>query len=208
VVDVVERKSMFTAQDVWKGGHYELFIELNVGSAEELCSLLRALWSFPSLDGCYVRQDCEPSTQVRVQPCENRIAAHLYGLAKLPDETVVPCGTYTMDYDGEDRLQPAHWVSFYLPLGALSAVYPVGEYPLGPMDRVSEWKTPVDSFLTQIAKWTHRRVPFEFALIGFEVDVSATSRQAIRSSGIPEERMDGILWSDGGELNWYPATRP
>jgi hypothetical protein len=74
---------MFTAQDVWKGGHYELFIEPDVGSSEELCSLLRALWSFPSLDGCYVRRDCEPPTQKRVQPCENGVAAHLYGLANL-----------------------------------------------------------------------------------------------------------------------------
>jgi hypothetical protein len=144
----------------------------------------------------------------RVQPCENRIAAHLYGLAKLSDEAVVPCGTYTMDYDGEDGLQPAQWVSFYLPMAALSTVYPVGAYPLGPMDRVSEWKTPADSFLTRIAKWTYNKVPFEFALVGFEVDVSVTSRQAIRSSGIPKDRTDGILWSDSGELKWFPATRP
>jgi hypothetical protein len=76
------------------------------------------------------------------------------------------------------------------------------------MDRVSEWKTPADSFLTRIAKWTHGKVPFEFALVGFEADVSATSRQAIRSRGIPKDRRDGILWNYSGELKWYPATRP
>lgn len=113
-----------------------------------------------------------------------------------------------MDYAGEDQLRPAHWVSFYLPLAALGAAYPVGAYPFGRMDKVSEWKKPVDSFLGEIATWTHSRVPFEFALVGFEVDLSRISRQAIGASGIPEERGDGILWNEGGELKWYPATRP
>jgi hypothetical protein len=66
---MVESSSGFTTNDVWKGGHYELLILLSERSSSELCSLLKALWSFPSLDGCYVRDDCEPATQLRVQPC-------------------------------------------------------------------------------------------------------------------------------------------
>jgi hypothetical protein len=199
---------IFTANDVWKGGHYELFIQPSVGSSEDLCALLKALWTFPSLEGCYVRDDCEPSTQVRVQPCESSVMGHLYGLATLPNQTVVACGSYMMDYPGEEGAQAAHWVSFYMPLGALSLAYPIGAYPFGPMDKVSEWKTPVDSFLTQAAMQTYSKVPFDFALVGFEVDVSAVSPQTIRERGIPAERSDGILWNEGSELKWHPATRP
>jgi hypothetical protein len=69
-------------------------------------------------------------------------------------------------------------------------------------------ETPVDSFLTEIARWTQRKVPFAFALVGFEIDPSAISRQAIRSGSFPKERRDGILWNDSGKLKWYPATLP
>jgi hypothetical protein len=54
-------KGLFTGHEVWKGGHYELFIRPSADSNEGVCSILKALWSFPSLDGCYLRRDCEPS---------------------------------------------------------------------------------------------------------------------------------------------------
>jgi hypothetical protein len=113
-----------------------------------------------------------------------------------------------MDYAGEDELSAAYWISFYLPLGALSAVYAVGAYPFGPMDKVSEWKAAVDSFLTQLARWTQRKAPFDLALVGFEIGSSAISPETIRANGIPTERDDGILWNDGVDLTWHSATRP
>jgi len=205
---MAECSPRFTANDVWKGGHYELFIQPSVDNSDELCSLLKALWTFPSLDGCYLRDDCEPAVQPQVQPCENSIAGHLYGLASLPNQRVIPCGSFTMDYTGEEGSPAAHWVSFYLPLGALSAAYPVGAYPFGPMDNVSEWKTAVDSFLRHVARWIHSRVPFDLALVGFEVEASGISPETLRAKGIPNERDAGILWHDGIELEWHPATRP
>jgi hypothetical protein len=204
----MERKPLFTTADVWSGGHYELLIQPSADSSEELCPLLKALWSFPSLEGCYLQRDCDPPAQARIQPSEDSIPGHLYGMATLPTGTIVPCGSYTSDYAEEERLRAARWVDFYLPLGALSAAYPVGAYPFGHMDKSSEWTTPLNSFLIHIATWIHSRVPFEFALVGFEVDSFELSRQAIRAGGVPEVRKDGILWPDGGELKWYPVTRP
>jgi len=185
-----------------------LLLRPSVDSSEELCSLLKALWAFPSLDGSYLRREIAPSDQTQVRPCENGVAGHLYGLATFPNRSVIVCGSHTMNYSGEKELQAAHWVSFYLPLGALADVYPIGAYPFGPMDRVSEWKPAVDSFLIQIARWTHTKVPISFALIGFEVNAAAVSPQTIRARGIPNERDEGILWNDGADLKWYPATRP
>ena len=63
-------KNLFTADEVWKGGYYELFILPRTNSGKELCPLLKALWTFPSLEGCYLRRDREPATQPRVQACE------------------------------------------------------------------------------------------------------------------------------------------
>jgi hypothetical protein len=198
-------KSLFTANEVWKGGSYELFMPTE--STKDLCSLSKALWTFPSLDGCYLRQDREPAAQPRVPPCENGIEHHLYGLVTLPNQCVVPCASYVMDYAGEVDSPPAHWISFGVTMCALSTAYPVGAYPFGPMDKVSEWKAQVDSLLTELARWVHGKMPLAFALVGFEVD-TALSPAAIRANGIPKERDAGILWNDGAELTWYPATRP
>ena len=107
----------------------------------------------------------------RVKPCENGVAGHLYGLAKVHDSVVV-CGSYTMDYPEEEGSNASHWTSFYLPLGALSETFPVGAYPFGPMDRVSEWKAHVDSLLVDIANWVNARSPIRFGLVGFEVNVA------------------------------------
>jgi len=65
----------------------------------------------------------------------------------------------------------------------------------------------LDSLLTEVARWVHGKTPLALALVGFEVD-TALSPEAIRANGIPKERDAGILWNDGVELKWYPATHP
>jgi hypothetical protein len=64
------------------------------------------------------------------------------------------------------------------------------------MDKVSEWKAQVDSFLTEVARWVNGKISLAFALVGFEVD-TALSPEAIRANGIPKQRDAGILWNDG-----------
>jgi hypothetical protein len=70
-------KNLFTANEVWTGGHYELFIQPSVDSSEELRSLLKALWTFPCLEGCYLvtivsqpfRHGCSPAKMVSRGTC-------------------------------------------------------------------------------------------------------------------------------------------
>lgn len=201
--------SHFTAPETWKGGFFELFIQPHTESSEELCTLLKAAWSFPSLDGCYQEQNRDLSLQERIRPCETDLAGHLFGLATLPNGSVVACGSYVTDYPGEPGgFSPAHWLGFYLPLGALSSAYNVGAYPFGSMNNVSEWKVPVESFLAELGRWTFNKAPFEYALVGFEVNPSQALVDKIRAGDIPVDRSEGILWSDSGSLGWYPATRP
>jgi hypothetical protein len=113
-----------------------------------------------------------------------------------------------MDYPGEDGMEAAHWVSFYLPLVALSKAYKLGAYPFGPMENVSDWKIPVESFLAELGRWIFAKTPFAFALIGFEVRPDRVILEKMNEGNIPDERDDGILWNNAGVLNWYPATRP
>ena len=200
--------NLFTPQEVWNGGHYEMVILPRTNCREEVYTLLKGLWSCPCLDGCYPRRDCEPPTQARVQPCATDGNEHLYGLATLPNGKVVACGSFATDYAGEADSLGGYWASFYLPLGALSTAYPVGAYPFGPMDRISEWKLPVDSLLVEIANWVHARSLIRLALVGFEMNVAAVTPMSIQANGIPKERGEGILWDDGSGLKWYPATRP
>lgn len=168
-------KSLFTANEVWKGGSYELFIPAE--STKDLCLLSKALWTFPSLEGCYLRQDREPATQPRVRPCENGVEQHLYGLVTLPNRRVIPCASYAMDYAGEMDSPPAHWVSFGMTMCALSAVYPVGAYPFGSMDKVSEWKAQVDSLLTEVARWVHARCRLLLRWLGSKLTPRSRRRQ-------------------------------
>lgn len=201
-------RELFTDKEVWKGGYYQVVIRPSADTSEQLCSILEALWSFPCLDGCYLSRDCEPSLQTRIEPCENGLADHLYGLARLRD-CLVACGSHTLGYGWEEGSRSAYWISFYLPLGGLAKIFSVGVYPFGPMDPVPTWKPQVDSFLAEIAKWVHARSPIRLALVGFEVDVTAAVTPAsIQANGIPKERDNGILWDDGSGLQWYPATRP
>jgi hypothetical protein len=124
-------RGLFTGQEVWNGGYYELFIRPSADSAEELCSILKALWSFPSLEGCYLSRHREPSLQTPITPCENGVAGHLYGLAKVHD-CVVACGlTRWIIRVRKDRtrptgsaficrsaLLPQNFKSVHTPLGA------------------------------------------------------------------------------------------
>jgi len=203
--DPLERS--FQASDTWRGGFYELEVVPRTDSPEDVCSLLSALWSFPLLDGCYLRNDRDPSNQVRCKPCGNGPEGHLYGFAELPGKGRVVCGSYAMAYAGEAGSPPAHWVSFYLPLGALSQIYDVGAYPFGPTSGVPEWRIPIDEFLRSLAGWTFQRAEFDFGVIGFEIGGEITPEK-IRKHGIPDERPDGVLWNEGGELKWFGPNLP
>lgn len=199
---------VFTTNDAWKGGYYELLLCPLTDSTEATCSLLRAIWTFPSLDGCYLRRDREPAAQARVQPCENGMEGKLYGTITLPNQRVVPCATYTTETP-KGNTAVFHWGGLILPLGGLSTAYPIGAFPFGSMEKVLEWKPIIDGFFTEVARWTNAKVPISIAVVGFEVNrLSDFSPDKISANGIPNERNEGILWNAGEDLKWYPATRP
>jgi hypothetical protein len=205
----MENSGELVEANSWKGGYYELLVCPLADSPEAACSTLKALWTFPSLNGCYLRRDLQPLAQTRVRPCESGTTGHLYGLATLPNTNVVVCGSYTTTTDThKENTGVWHWVVFYLPLGALADAYPLGAYPFAPLGELSKWKPAVDSFLGDIARWINGSVPIRLGIVGFEVNVSDLSPESFGLNSIPKQRNEGILWNNGADLEWYPATRP
>lgn len=66
----------------------------------------------------------------------------------------------------------------------------------------------MEAFLADLGRWAFQRTPFEYALIGFEATPNPILLQRLRAGDIADERNEGILWNDSGNLRWFPATRP
>jgi hypothetical protein len=200
-------KLEFAASESWRGGHYELEIAPRNRSSADICDLLSAIWSCPILDGPYLQNDCDPSEQVRHRPCATEFDARLYGLANIPSKGAIPCGTYAIAAEAEDRLPPFHWAALFLPLCSLSQAFDVGAYPFETTTNIPAWRAEVDEFLCSVARSVFEKVPFDFGIVGFEIDGSIT-QEGILSHGMPSERPDGILWNQGGKLHWHSPNRP
>jgi len=202
----------FTAEETWRGGHYEIEMELGVPSDEQLRAALERIWAHPSLTrmlkGCVFSRDQEPQAQVRVNLGTHPLDGHLYGLATLPNGATAACGTYVCRLHGDANEAARDLLSFYVPLGALGSGYNVGAYPFGDSERATTWRAEVDSWLVEIGRFVFQQVPFELALVGWEVDFPRVSAERVRSRGVPSERFDGYLWNDGDVLHWYPPTNP
>lgn len=128
---------LFTAPDAWTGGFYELAMELGPRDDARLVDALRAVWSHPSIERCYLESGREPPEQARVsvdaamRACGQVYvgngtgdegsdtaaplvqSGHVYGLAHLHGGYVVPCATLTVREEGG-----SDWVVFYIPVGS------------------------------------------------------------------------------------------
>ena len=198
-------RQVFTPSDIWYGGFYELALELGARSDEKLQAALRRVWSFPSLEGCYLDSEREPSEQPRVEvPSTLEEPGQLRGIALLPNGKRVACATFIVrEEDGPD------WLGFYVPMGALSitGAYDVGGYPFDVARRShKEWQHELDGWLADLGAYVFRAVPFRLGLIGHEVSGDAYADE-IEKQGIPEDRYIGYLWPQGDEVKYFPMNR-
>jgi hypothetical protein len=189
----------FANPGTWDGGFYELALELGPRSDERLQAALDAVWSDPTLEGCYRKRDFEPFQQTRVPPTPVLGPEHLFGIATLPNSGRIACGTVVVrDQDGPD------WLVFYVPLGALCRSYPVGGFPFDDRDS-RDWRIPMDAWLRGIGSRVFEDIPFSLGLIGHEVSGYACSAEA-RRQGIPQKRWFGYLWPSNLGLQWFPPN--
>ena len=155
---------LFTFDDAWLGGFYEVALEIGPKSDERLSAALTALWSHPDLDGCYNNRGREPADQARVPPENLDGGSHLWGLARLPNGSRVACGTCLIREanDGPD------WLDFYLPLGSLGTAYPVGGFPFDSIadSLAATWRFEIDDWLAGVGLWVARFASLQLGLIG------------------------------------------
>lgn len=206
MTDMSSRLPSFTSEEMWRGGHYGIEFELGVPSHERLADVMQAIWSHPSLFGCYLSRQQEFQNQIRVEPRKYASEGHLYGTATLPNRLVAACGTYVCRLVHEPERDSRDLVSFYVPLGSISGTYPVGAYPFSDTERAVEWRQELDRWLVDLGRFVFGRVQFQLALIGFEVDFPNVTAAAVQRNGIPAERYDGFMWNVGDRLEWYPPT--
>jgi hypothetical protein len=192
----------FTERGAWFGGYYELAIELGPRSDERLLSGLAAVWSRPDLEGVYLDRDLEPAQQRRHAVTSRSIQAdHLLGLARLPNDVVVACGTCVIrEDDGPD------WLDLYLPMGSLATAYQVSGSPFDPEAiGPDEGRGILDTWLAAIGAAVYNHVSYRLALVGFEASGMAYADDVIRN-GIPPRRGWGYLWPTGDGVTFYPRT--
>jgi hypothetical protein len=193
-------ESVFTFPDAWSGGYYELALELHGKAAEDRASIIQAIWSHPSLAGCYVYREREPHAQARLEPTD--ASEQSLGIATLPSGAQTACGVLTvLEENGPD------WVVFYVPLGSLGRHYNIGAYPFGDFEHSGGWRLEIDIWLRELASHVYRRRPFALGLIGAEASGECYA-QDIHQHGLPALSPFGFLVPMGGKLNYTPAIQP
>lgn len=191
--------ALFTAKDAWSGGFFELCIELASSDESVIRQALTALWAQPQLTGYYLHNDREPREQERLTDWTSIPEGHVYGIARLPQGSFVPCIGSILDFESKDGI----WLNLCVPSGSVVAHYKdIGGFPFNKESPAKEHALrEIYGWLHSIAEGIYQTVHFTVAVIGFEVDLPPQLRQ-----GIPPNRYDGLLLAQDGVLNWYPPT--
>jgi hypothetical protein len=197
----VER--LFTREGAWFGGFYELALEIGPRSDVLLLEVLSALWSHPALDGCFLDCGREPVEQRRSLPERLEEGLHLYGVAQMPNDSRVACGTCLIREGGDGP----DWLDLYLPLGSLGTAYPVGGFPFeSEPTYAARWRYEVEDWLAEIGVWVAKTRSFKLGLIGFEVSGEMYASD-IAALGVPDERVVGYLLPSDGTIQYHRRTR-
>ena len=195
---------MFTSKDIWYGGFFELAIEVGDSSTEHLDRAIKTIWEYSELLGPFSVNKIEPENQEPIEPAcdENENWPHYYGVAILPNEKRIACGTCCIrEMDGPD------WLDFYFPMGALSTVYDVGGYPSGSQDKAALWIPEVEKWLADLGLWLSERASFQMALLGFETCGEFYASDIQKQGDIPTDTNFGYLWPENGKFRYLPSIQ-
>jgi hypothetical protein len=187
---------IFTAEGAWDGGHYDM--SFVYAPRSDVDPALRAVWSFPGLEGPVASRLCEPWDQPAAAVGADR--GELDGLVSLPGGQRSACATFVFRFDELDEVQ------FSIPVGSLAQAWPeVGAYPFGVTPaQVESWEQRLEELLVALARHVHARAPFLRAWTGFE---GIGWPEDLWSTGsIPSVRAGGLLDVQGDQLVWHPPT--
>jgi hypothetical protein len=179
----------------WTGGFYELCLVLGPADDGILDRAVRSLWRAAGVQGCRIRAAGRAGfAEVELSAAVLHQHGHVHGTLALPSGARIVCGSFLSRYDDIDTLE------FYLPLGALARVdRRIGGYPFDERSGVESltWRAGLDQWLADVAGVIYTDVPFQRALIGFEVD---EDRDITR-----DKRYAAILLPSPNGLDYHPA---
>ena len=189
---------LFTADDAWNGGFYELALEYERGRVPGLVEGLAAVWNADGVAGCYLNPERDPEDQPRTKfKASLSFEGHLYGVATFSGDRKVACGTCCVREDGG-----ADWLVFYCSMGTLGNFYPVGAFPFDGDDH-DFWRVELDSWLAKLGTEVFSAAPFRLGLVGFETsgDLNASD---VLAGGVPSKRDYAVLVPTAGGLLLHP----
>ena len=194
----------FVDDDNWRGGFYELSIEIGETSDERLERTLGSLWRAAGIRGCYGSREREIDAQSVISCTVESLDrfGQLRGVVDLPGGGRVVCGAVAVREDAG-----ADWLDFFLPMGALAgAERRVGGFPFGDDGGVASmvWRRPIDVWLAEVGGRVHTTVDYRLGVIGFEASGQVRSEQVGSVALMPEF---GYLLPQSGGIRYVPATR-
>lgn len=120
-------------------------------------------------------------------------------IVRLPDGPWVVCAHYVVEEEGGSL-----WVMLGLPLGSLGRADPrVGDYPFG-TDSGATWRRPLDDWLASVAVRLFDVLPFDLAVVGFEVSGEMDPAQFCAAAAGEHDHVGIITVTD--RPIYHPAT--
>lgn len=191
---------VFTAEGAWEGGSYDLALELGPHDDERLTRALRALWTYPDLDGCYLHADREPHEQARTEVGAQALETRLHGIARIRSSAAIACESVVIRHD-----EGVDWIHFCLPMGSLGRGFDVGAFPFADGGDLA-WRAGLDEWLRALAERVFEAAEFRLGLIGWDGGELEDARR-FESSGVPDVRSIGYLVPTAGRLRWFAPNQ-
>ena len=195
---------MFTPDDVWHGGFFEISIELGDRCTARINTAVETLWTYPRLTGCYLDRNMNPVEQTRVNPppVTDEDWCHVFGIAALNDRDFgIACGSCVVRETGGPD-----WLDFYFPMGSLGRSFPVGGFPFIDQSEPVPWLPHVERWLAELGLWLSERIPMRMGLIGFECSGSTGLSTIARQNGLPSQRWTGYIWPENKRFVYVPSN--
>jgi hypothetical protein len=197
------QSARFTPEDIWHGGFFELAVEIGERSTPRINAAVGAVWQYPRLIGCYLRNDIDPEQQEISPPpsITDDDWPHSYGVAVLPSGKRFACGVCVVrETNGPD------WLDFYFSMGALGTVYDVGAYPFIEANVPTPWLQEVEGWLGDLALWLASRIDYRMAIIGFETSGTTDALTLEAEGGVPARRHAGYVYPEQGRMAYFPSN--
>ena len=191
-----------TAGEAWQAPFYELYVQFGGHTPEQIIAALERLWQDATVSGPYPRRDIRFVEQSLAAPAAGfdptgDSPTHLYGMARLPDDSSVVCASVahvraTGDDDG---------LTFYVPWGSLERLGRDFEQNSA---KDSAWWSSLDAWLAGLGRSIFDAAPFEVAAVGPEWLTWEAAGEVRRGHLAELDSPPGLLLPADGQLSWIP----